>query len=163
MHPRIPLAFLASRAHCCLMVNLSSISTPRSFSAKLLCRRSAPSLYWCTGLFLPRCRSLALALVELHQVPLHPTLQPVQVSLNGSTALQCISHLSQFCVISELAEGTLCPFIQVNDEVEQDWAAYWPLGNTTSYRPPTRLSAADDNPLSSAIQTILNPPPCPLI
>ena len=53
MHPRIPLAFLAARAHCWLMVNLSSTSTPRSLSTELLSSRSAPSLYWCLGLFLP--------------------------------------------------------------------------------------------------------------
>jgi len=36
MHPRMPLAFLAARAHCWLMVNLSSTRTPRSLSAELL-------------------------------------------------------------------------------------------------------------------------------
>ena len=65
MHPRMPLAFLAARAHCWLMVNLSSTSTPRSFSAELLSSRSAPSLYWCIGLFLPRCRTLCLLLLNL--------------------------------------------------------------------------------------------------
>ena len=30
MHPRIPLAFLATRAHCWLMANLLSTRTPRS-------------------------------------------------------------------------------------------------------------------------------------
>jgi len=44
MHPRIPLAFLAARAHCWLMVNLSPTRTPRSLSAELLSSRSAPSL-----------------------------------------------------------------------------------------------------------------------
>jgi len=46
MHPRIPLAFLAARAHCWLMVNLLSIRTPRSLSVELLSSRSAPA---CTG------------------------------------------------------------------------------------------------------------------
>ena len=46
MHPRIPLAFLAARAHCWLMVNLSSTRTPRSLSAELLSSRSVPA---CTG------------------------------------------------------------------------------------------------------------------
>ena len=35
MHPRIPLAFLAARAHCWLMVKLLSTSTPRSLSTEL--------------------------------------------------------------------------------------------------------------------------------
>jgi len=38
------LVFLATRAHCWLMVNLSSTRTPRSLSAELLSSRSAPSL-----------------------------------------------------------------------------------------------------------------------
>ena len=65
MHPRIPLAFLAARAHCWLMVNLSSTRTPRSLSAELLSSRSTPSLYWCMGLFLPRCRTVHLPLLNL--------------------------------------------------------------------------------------------------
>jgi len=32
-----------------------------------------------------------------------------------------------------------------------------------SYRPPTRPCAADDNPLSSALQAVLSPPHCLLI
>ena len=52
--------------------------------------------------------------------------------------------------MSSLAESGLCPIIQVIDEdFEQDWAQHQPLGNTTSYRPPSRLCAADYNPLSS--------------
>ena len=47
MHPRMPLAFLAARTHCWLMVNLSSTRTPRSLSTELLSSRSAPSLYEC--------------------------------------------------------------------------------------------------------------------
>jgi len=49
--------FLATRAHCLLMVNLVSTRTPRSFSAKLLCSWAAPSMYWCLWLCLPLCRS----------------------------------------------------------------------------------------------------------
>ncbi|PKU41353.1 hypothetical protein llap_8340 [Limosa lapponica baueri] len=50
------------------------------------------------------------------QVPLRPTLQPVWVSLYDDTAFWCVSHSSQFCVISKLAESRLCPFIYVIDE-----------------------------------------------
>jgi len=67
----------------------------------------------------------AFAFVEPHQVPLCPTFQPIQVTLNGSTAFWCIYHSSQFGVISKLAEGTFQFFIQVADEeVEQGWAQY---------------------------------------
>ena len=66
-----------------------------------------------------------LALVEPQQVPLCSTLQPVQLLLNGSTALRCVSHSSQLCIISKLAEGGLYPFLQVVDEdAEQDWTQH---------------------------------------
>jgi len=81
MHPRIPLAFLATRAHYWLMVNLSFTRTPRSLSTELLSSRSAPKPVLVPGVVLPQVQDPALALVELHQVPLCPTLQPVQVSL----------------------------------------------------------------------------------
>ena len=56
VHPRIPLALLATRTQCELMdISLSS-RTPRSFSAELLAA-GLPILYWCR-LFLPRCRTL---------------------------------------------------------------------------------------------------------
>ena len=65
MHPRIPLASLTARAHCWLMVNLSSTRTSRPLSAELLSSRSAPSLYSCMGLFLPMYRTLHLPLLNL--------------------------------------------------------------------------------------------------
>jgi len=37
------------------------------------------------GIAPPQAQDPALALVEIHQVPLCPTLQPVQVSLNSNT------------------------------------------------------------------------------
>jgi len=60
----MPLAFLTTRAHYWLMVNLPATKTPRSLSTELLCSRSAPSLYWCIGLLLPRCRTLHLPLLK---------------------------------------------------------------------------------------------------
>ena len=65
---------------------------------------------------IPQVQDSTLALVEPHQVPLCPTLQPVQVSLNGSTAFWCVSHSSQLHIIRKLAEGAIYPSIQVTDE-----------------------------------------------
>jgi len=65
MYPRIPLAALAARAHCWLMVKLLSTRTPTSLSAELSSIRYARSLYWCIGLFLMRCRTLHLPLLSL--------------------------------------------------------------------------------------------------
>jgi len=73
----------------------------------------------------PQVQDPAFSFVESHQVPLCPTLQPVQVTLNGSTAFWCIYHTYQFGVISKLAKGTFQLFIQVVDEeVKKGWAQY---------------------------------------
>ncbi|PKU42074.1 hypothetical protein llap_7613 [Limosa lapponica baueri] len=74
------------------------------------------------GVISPQVQHPTLAFVEIHQVPLYPTLQPVQVSLYGSTDLHRVNDPSQFCIVSKLAEGTFHPFIQVTDEyIEEDW------------------------------------------
>ena len=57
------------------------------------------------GVVPPQVQDPALARVEPHQVPLCPTLQSVQVTLNGNTAFWCIYHTSQFGVISKVAKG----------------------------------------------------------
>ncbi len=61
----------------------------------------------------PQMLDSTLALTEQHEFPLCPALQPVQISLNGSTAFWCVSQSSQLCIITKLAEGALNPFIQV--------------------------------------------------
>ena len=110
MHPRITLVFLAIRAHCWLMVNLLSTKTLKFFSAELLYNRSAPNLYWCTQLFLPRCRTPLLPLLNLIRFPF---TQLSSLSRSCWMAAQPSGHSSQICIISKLAEGTFYPFIKV--------------------------------------------------
>ena len=64
----------------------------------------------------PQVQDTTLALVKRHQAPPCPTLQSVQVLLNGSTTFRCVSQSSQLCIISKFAEGALYFFIQVIDE-----------------------------------------------
>lgn len=64
MYPRIPLAFLAVRAHCWLMAQLLFTRTPRSFCTELLSSRSSPKLYQCMQLLLSECRTLYLLLLN---------------------------------------------------------------------------------------------------
>ena len=56
--------FFDTRAHCWLMFNMVSTRTSSSFSAKLLSSWSAPSICWCMGLFLARCRTLHFSLLN---------------------------------------------------------------------------------------------------
>lgn len=55
-----------------------------------------------------------LAFVELHDVLLCLSLQPVETSLNGSTVFWCNS--TEPAIISKPAEGAPCAFIQVINE-----------------------------------------------
>ena len=64
----------------------------------------------------PQARDSTLVFVKPHLVPLCSTLQPVQVLLNGSTAFWCVSHFSQLCIISKLAEGGRYPLIKFTSE-----------------------------------------------
>lgn len=59
----------------------------------------------------PQVQGFVLHLIGCPDVPVSPFLQPAEVPLNSSTALWCMSHSSQLCVISKLIEGTLCPII----------------------------------------------------
>jgi len=67
-------------------------------------------------------QGFALLLVELREFPASPFLQPVMVPLDGIMTLWHIIHSSQFGVTCKLAEGALCPIIQISKEdVEQNW------------------------------------------
>lgn len=51
--------------------------------------------------------------------------EPVEVLLDGSRTLWCISLSSRYCVICKLATGALYPTIQViYEDFEQDWTQY---------------------------------------
>ena len=60
-------------------------------------------------------QDFALASVELHEVAASVFLQPVQIPLSRSPALQNMDCCARFDVIGRLAEDTLCPIIQVKD------------------------------------------------
>ncbi|PKU46076.1 hypothetical protein llap_3645 [Limosa lapponica baueri] len=76
------------------------------------------------GIVSPQVQDFTL-LVELHEVPVSPSLQPVESPLDGNVTLWHGSDSSWFCVIGKLAEDTLCPIVQVtNEEVEQEQTQY---------------------------------------
>ena len=127
------LAFFAARTHSRLMVNLLFARTLRACYAKVLSSHSAPSPYWCKELFLPKGRTWEFPFAELHENPVRPFLQLVELPPNGSTTLCCSSQSSHFCIICKLLESALCPIVQViNEDVNQHWPQYWPLGYTTN-------------------------------
>ena len=126
MPPRILLFVLAANGTLLAYVSLAVNQDPDilfckdAFSSSSFCEASWSPAY--TGAW--GCSSsdaeLALPFAELSKVPACPFLQPVEVPLDGSTTLWCISHSSQFYVLSNLAESTRCPVIQImNGGVDQ--------------------------------------------
>ncbi|XP_048781947.1 uncharacterized protein LOC125684133 isoform X2 [Lagopus muta] len=135
-HPRMPLALLATRAHCWLTADLPSTRTPRSLSAELPSSSSSPNLYWCMQLLLPRCKTLHLLLLNL--------IRFFTAQLSACPALAEWQHGLQPILPTsyhhKLAEGGRHPLIKVIDEdVEQERTQHRPLGDTTGYSFVTRM------------------------
>lgn len=90
---RMLLVSFAAKAHWCLTINPSSTMTPGSFSAKLLSKHLVTSLFLCMGCSSPDA-GLVFPLDELHEIPICPRLQPVEVPLNRSTTITPPSFVS---------------------------------------------------------------------
>ena len=78
-----------------------------------------------------------------------PSSYPIQVSLDSSMAFRCISHSSQLCIISKLAESALCPFIQfINEDVKNKRSDPVPMPLKTTLglaNPQWALSLLDEH------------------
>ncbi|KAJ7414125.1 hypothetical protein WISP_86696 [Willisornis vidua] len=98
------------------------------------------------GIALSYVQSLALGLVELHEVHMHPPLKPVKVPLNG------IPFLHADCVVDKLAEGTLNPIVCVADkDVKQCQSRHKPLRNTSHHWSTLGHQAIAHNSLNATI------------
>jgi len=73
-----------------------------------------------SGIVPPQVQGFTLPLGDIREALVRLFLQPVEVTLDGSTTLAHISHSSQFGVTSKLAEDELYSIIQtINKDVEQ--------------------------------------------
>lgn len=93
------ISLLCCKGTWLLMSNLMSTRTPRVFSAELQSSCSVLSLYWCLGLFLPRCWVWHFLLNCMR------FLSVCFSSLSRSlwmAAQQCVIHFSHFWVICKL-------------------------------------------------------------
>lgn len=138
--PRIPWAFLATHliVTCC---------SPKHLRPSLQCSFPIAQPLTYMQLFPPGVRLFTCLFWTC------PTFQPVYVSLNGSTAFSCVSHSSQFHMISKLAEVTDG---DARPDSKQDQTQHWPLVST--FRPPIGLRAVALSLLYSVSQPVLNPP-----
>ena len=116
------LAFFSVRLYCWLVVS-SRLPGPQGLSLQSCFPAFRLQHVLVPGVVPLQVQDFAVLFVELHEIPLSPVLQPVQIPLDGSTATWCISRSSQYCVICKLAEVVLCPIVQV---VNKDVRHYWP-------------------------------------
>ncbi|KAF1440525.1 Zinc finger RNA-binding protein, partial [Pygoscelis papua] len=91
----------ASRLLCCKGTLLAHVQLGVRQDPRVLFCQAAFQLGGCQHILVhgvvPRwLQNFALPLVELHEIPIGPFLQPVEVPLDGSTTLWHISHSSQF-------------------------------------------------------------------
>lgn len=91
---------------------LSVASCPNPFLESCFLASWPPACpaVWRIFFILPQVQDCARSLVEV-EVPISPCLQVVDLPLDGSMALWCLSCSTLFSVI-KLAEGTPCPIIQ---------------------------------------------------
>lgn len=84
-------------------------------------------------------------------MPTRPFLQPTEVLLNNSPALQHIDYFPLFGLICKLVERGQSCVIQLFIDIKQNGPQYPSLTNTTSNWPPVGLCVADRNPPSLAV------------
>lgn len=112
----------------------------------------------------PQIQYFTLVFIELHEVPIRPFLQSVEVPLKSSTTLWSTKYSSQFCVTCRFSEDIFCPTIQVcNEDIGKYWPQYQHLEYTFRNGPSTKLFATDYNSLNLAFESVVNPLHCPLI
>lgn len=108
-----------------------------------------------TAAFPYHWQGLYFPLVELHEDSSDPFLQPVEVLPDGNI-ISGVSTTLQCCICT-LADGTLCPCVQMNNEdVKQPTLLHSHLGVTISEWPPAVLSTANYSPLSPAVQPLFS-------
>lgn len=108
-------------------------------------------------------QDMAFLIIELHEVPVVPFLQPTEVPLDGYRTLWHTSHSFQFGVDGKLDKGTLCPIIPaINEDVKQGWTLCVTPG-VQSLDVALQTDSTDHQPVVPATKSGLKPHHCLLI
>ncbi|GAB0193852.1 mitochondrial enolase superfamily member 1 [Grus japonensis] len=119
IQPRIPLdCRLCHRDTLLAHVQLAIHQDPQILCSKVAFQLVSHHHVLMPGVVPPQVQDFAFVLVELHEVPVGSFLQPLEVALDGSMILWFINDTCQCCVISKIAEGALCPIVQIIREDE---------------------------------------------
>ncbi|RMC05412.1 hypothetical protein DUI87_18603 [Hirundo rustica rustica] len=131
---RMPLALLATWAHCWLMFSCWHQCPQVPFCLGTV-QPHRPQPITLQGVIVAKVQDLALGRIKLHLIGLGLSIQPIQVPLQSSPTLQQIKTCSQLGVNCNLANVRLNPLIQIlNKHIKQDWAQHRSLGDTTGHQ-----------------------------
>lgn len=113
-----------------------------------------PSLKQCPKMFLPRCSTASLPLLDFMEVHTVPFLQ----RRDGSTISWSISHSSSFMLSANLLRVASAPSLSSSVNTVSRSEPAWAPGYSTRYWHLAGPHARDNHPLSSAAQPVFNPP-----
>ncbi|RMC10298.1 hypothetical protein DUI87_13100 [Hirundo rustica rustica] len=154
---RMPLALLATWAHCWLMFSCCHQYPQVPFCLGTV-QPHRPQPITLQGVIAAKVQDLALGLIKLHLVRLCPSVQPFQISLQSPPIFQQIDTHSQLSVIHKFTNERFNTHIHViNKNIEQSWPQHRPLRDTTGDWPPAGCRTIHHHSLGPAIQPIPNP------
>lgn len=145
--PKVQLAITATKAPCWLTVSLLPSRTPKAFSASI----PAPMRAGACSCSCP---------AEFPEAPLSPFLQLMEVPVDGST-LSAASAPAPVCTTSKLAVEHFGPesmsFMKMLNSISTSPVPESALGAASSWKSPCWSQTT-----GLALQSVLNPPHCPL-
>ncbi|RMC22463.1 hypothetical protein DUI87_00777 [Hirundo rustica rustica] len=128
---RMPLALLATWAHCWLMFSCCHQYPQVPFLLGTV-QPHRPQPITLQGVIVAKVQDSALGLIKPHPIGLCPSVQPFQVFLQSPSSFQQVDRCSQLRVICKFTNERLHAFIHViNKNIEQNWPQHRPLGDTT--------------------------------
>ncbi|TRZ21716.1 hypothetical protein HGM15179_005385 [Zosterops borbonicus] len=161
----MPLAFLATWAHCWLMFSCCHQCPQVPFCLGTV-QPHHPQPITLQGIIVAKVQDSTLGLIKLCPTGLCPSIHPsiqqtFQVSLQNPPIFQVVYTRSQLSVICKFTNERFNTLIHViNENIEQSWPQHRPLRDTTSDWPPAGYSTFHHHPLGPAIQPVPNPAEC---
>ncbi|RMC17223.1 hypothetical protein DUI87_05801 [Hirundo rustica rustica] len=117
---RMPLALLATRAHCWLMLSCCHQHPQVPFLLGTV-QPHRPQPITLRGLIVAKMQDSEPGRIKLHPIGLHPSIQPLQISLQSHPAFQQVNRCSQLSVMYKFTSERLNTLIHViNKIIEQN-------------------------------------------
>ncbi|TRZ24887.1 hypothetical protein HGM15179_002236 [Zosterops borbonicus] len=124
---RMPLASLATWAHCRLMFSCCHQNPQVPFCLGTV-QPHHPQPITLQGVIVAKVQDSALGLMKLHPIGLCPSIQPFQVSLQSPPTFEQINTHSQLSVICKFTPERFNSLIHViSKNIEQNWPQHRPL------------------------------------